>query len=319
MSFVKNYVLGAALAIGAAMTFGSTPAEAAINRVIGQNVKLVPTSGTTSIYTGFSFQGTTRNVLIIRPNNLPAGGRSPAIVMLHYDTGTPELQANGTHAGSLAAKMGFWVILPPAINGHWNDDPANDANATADDVGFLAALLKALPGKYPIDSHRISMNGLSNGGFMAERFACAHPQMLASVVAVAADMRDSLAAICQPSRPVPMVYVNGTADPLVPYNGSSTVASAPNSYSYWMGLNACNSADATTTTLPILVNDGTSVVLQHNAACTSLGEADLYTVVNGGHAWPGASFSPFGTASKNLDTTTMIGTFAKRWTNSSTI
>jgi polyhydroxybutyrate depolymerase len=313
---LKNYLMGMALTLGA-MMLGPAPAQAAL---IASNVKLVPTPGTTSFYAGVTYQGVSRNVIFIRPSSLPSG-RLPAIVMLHYDTGTPELQANGTRAGNLAARMGFWVVLPPAINGHWNDDPANDANATADDVGFLATLIQTATTLYPIDAHRISMAGLSNGGFMTQRFTCAHPEMIASAVSVAAEMRSSLAKICRPSRPVPMVYVNGTKDPLVPYNGMVGLVSAPNSFSYWTGLNACDNAQGTTTALPKVANDGTSVTLQHNAACTSLGEADLYTVVNGGHAWPGGqpNFQPFGTASQNLDTTTMIGTFAQRWSNASTL
>lgn len=316
MNFAQRYLGLFLVVLGVLLASGASSAHAT---VVGGKVPLTPTPGTTSFYIGVTYQGLTRNVLVIQPNPLPAG-KSPAIVMLHYDTGTPELQANGTRAANLAAKMGFWVILPPAVNGHWNDDPSQKS-PTADDVGFLQSLINTMTTQYPIDSHRISMNGLSNGGFMTQRFVCAHPEMIASAVAVAAEMRNSQVAICTPSRPVPMIYVNGTADPLVPYNGMTGLIGAMNSFAYWGGLSACNMAQSSTQNLPILVNDGTSVTLEHNASCTSRGEVDIYTVINGGHAWPGGqpNFQPFGVASQNLDTTTMIGTFAQEWTNESTI
>jgi len=209
------------------------------------------------------------------------------------------------------------VILPPAVGGYWNADPADSA-PTADDVGFLTTLIQTVTAEYPVDATRVSMTGLSDGGFMTTRMACEKPELIAAGVAVAAEMRTSLQAVCHPSRPVPMVFVMGTKDPLVPYNGSHQFVGAPKSFGTWTGFNACNTADTATENLPVKVNDGTSVVLQHNAVCSSLGEADLYTVNNGGHAWPGQGVSLLGKASANLDTTTMVGTFFQQWTNGST-
>jgi polyhydroxybutyrate depolymerase len=157
------------------------------------------------------------------------------------------------------------------------------------------------------------------------RMACDQPQLLASVSAVAAEMQTQESKYCAPTRPLPVIYVMGTADPVVAYNGSSTFIGAVNAFDQWMGFNACNTSQISTQQLPTLVNDGTSVSLQHVAACTSRGEVNLYTVANGGHAWPGAVKSKIeptgmtGIVSQNLDTTTTIGNFALLWTSSSTI
>ena len=302
----------------------SLTSQARDYQIVGGNIPLVPTANTVSFYEGYTWQGTTRSVLFIRPSK-ESSSKAAAIVMLHYDSGTPELQANLAKAGNLAASMGYWVILPPAINGHWNDDPSDTSNTT-DDVGFLKNLITGAEKEYPIDPTRVSMAGLSNGGFMTIRMACEQPQLLASGMAVAAEMGKAQVSDCRPSRPVPFVFVNGTADNVVPYNGSIGISgrrdvSAPVSFSNFMGYNACNSNKTSTQQLPVLVKDGTTVSLQHNAACTSLGEADLYTVTNGGHAWPGGqpNFQPFGPASGNLDTTTTLGNFAKLWTTKSTL
>jgi polyhydroxybutyrate depolymerase len=316
MNFFKAALLHTSLAC-AALVSSIAPAHAS-SGVVGGNVKLTPTSGTTSFYQGVSWQGTTRSVLFIRPTTLPAG-KSAAIVMLHYQTGTPELQANVAQAGKLAAKMGYWVILPPAIGGKWNDNPADKSNTT-DDVGFLKTLISTATQQYPIDATRVSMAGLSSGAFMTIRFACEQPNLIASGFAVAAEMLTTMSKACAPSRPVPMTLVMGTKDPIVAYNGNASYVSAPKSFGTWAGYSACNTNQTTTQNFKPSVNDGTTITFQHNAVCSSLGEADLYTVNNGGHAWPGgSSFGVFGIVSQNLDATTTLGNFAKLWTTKSTV
>jgi polyhydroxybutyrate depolymerase len=106
----------------------------------------------------------------------------------------------------------------------------------------------------------------------------------------------------------------GTADPVVPYAGSQTFTGAVNASLDWQGIDGCDTSKAVSTPLPILVQDGTSVIWQQNAACRSGDEVDLYTVNGGGHAWPGST-NPvhnvgLGIISQNLDATTVIGQFA---------
>jgi polyhydroxybutyrate depolymerase len=320
---LKNHFAALVLMIGAIA--GGVPAEGQA-RIIGQAAGLIPTLGSVSFYQAFTntANSDTRSVLFITPAFQRAGTNAPAIVMLHYDTGTPELQANLSNAGMLAAKMGYWVILPPAINGHWGDDPAA---STTDDVGFLSTLITQAINQFPIDSTRISMVGFSNGGFMTQRMACERADLITSGVSVAASMRTSLANQCAPSRPIPMVYVLGTADPVVPYEGAQSRSSAgsflsaADSLAKWSSFNHCGAAGGAATTLPVVVNDGTSVTLQHNANCASGGEVDLYTINNGGHSWPGPhylSYPGLGTISQNLQTTPVIGNFAELWTSTST-
>lgn len=319
MRFIKVSLLHAVLVVAALFSSLNT-AHAGFSFVIGKNVKLTKTTGTTSFYQGITWQGTTRSVLFIQPSN-PLPGKAPAIVLLHYDMGTPELMGNLSRIGTLAASMGYWIILPPGINGHWHDDPADTTNTT-DDVGFLTQVIQTATSQYPIDPARVSMAGMSNGGFMTTRMACERSNLIASAVVVAAEMRASMAKVCQPTRPVPTIFVMGNADTVVPFNGDLLFVSAQNSFGDWMGFNACDTSQTSMQNLPTTVNDGTSITLQHNAVCTSLGESDLYTVVNGGHDWPGGNYTyclPIGIATKNLDATALIGSFVQRWTNTSTI
>lgn len=298
------------------------------NTVYGQSLagSVNPTPGTQNYYETVNYQGDSRDVLIIQPDPLPLRAM-PAIIMLHYDGGTPELQANLARAGSLA-QQGYVVILPPGIDGHWSDDPDDPLDST-DDVGFLSRLISTMSVGVPnIDPKRIAMAGFSNGGFMSERMACERPDLIAAAFLVAASMRISLSQTCDPSRPVPIAFVVGTDDPLVPYDGADTplsrtsFLSAADTMSLWLNEHGCRPWQTQSADLPIVVNDGTSVTQALNDQCSSGGAVELFTVYGGGHAWPDGLYTSigadYGTISRNFDTTAMLADFAGRWSTDST-
>jgi polyhydroxybutyrate depolymerase len=116
------------------------------------------------------------------------------------------------------------------------------------------------------------------------------------------------------------MYVMGTADSIVDYNGSYGQDSAQQDFSYWGGMLGCNMNSATKTSLPVKVHDGTSVTEQQVSACSAGGAVQLYTIKNGGHAWPGYPYpnAGLGIVSQNFDATLAIGQFASQWTTNST-
>jgi polyhydroxybutyrate depolymerase len=320
MKYLTRYMIAAATSVLALAGFATT-ANAALKNTTPPTT-LVPTPNTVSFTQGVTYQGTTRQVLFIHPS-ATSSTKAPVLIMLHGSGGTPIDIANNSRVGTLAANMGYWVILPPQANGQWNVNAAVTTDPV-DDVGFMKTLIQTVIAQYPVDATRISMTGMSEGGFMTMRVACEQPQLLASVSAVAAEMVVSETKLCAPAKPLPTLYVMGTADPIVPYGGNTGLTGAVNANNFWMGLNACNTSQSSTTQLPNVVNDGTSVTLTHNAACSSRGETDLYTVNGGGHAWPGgtqADTTPGsnGFVSGNLNTTNVIGSFSKLWTSGSTI
>ena len=67
------------------------------------------------------------------------------------------------------------------------------------------------------------------------------------------------------------------------------------------------------TTLPTLVNDGTTVQLTDYTGCTAGNDLRLYTVDNGGHAWPNGLTQSVGKTTQNLDATGIIWSFASAY------
>jgi len=65
-----------------------------------------------------------------------------------------------------------------------------------------------------IDPGQIYATGVSNGGKMSLRLACEASDLLTGVAAVIAALPAGLE--CRPAKPVSIMLMNGTEDPLVP-------------------------------------------------------------------------------------------------------
>ncbi len=239
--------------------------------------------------------------------------------MLHGNGGTAENQGNITNAADLVAAQGVWVVLPDALNGTWNGDPANPTGI--DDVGFIADAIAILTDNFRADASRIYASGLSMGAFMAERFACERSDLIAATALVAGTITGGLSRACSPANPRPIMFMSGAADPIVPYNGGRIgVQSAPYAFDFWLSLLNCSASASVVTNLPDVANDATTVSLTQNSGCGSGGEVRLYTVNDGGHAWPGGwQYLPvpiIGRTSADIDATEEIWAFVSRYTNS---
>ena len=154
-----------------------------------------------------------------------------------------------------------------------------------DDIAFLDDVIAMMIADAPIDPSRITMAGMSNGGFMAARYACERAESIAGFASVVGSMRNALAQACQPTVPVPTLLVRGTSDLIVLYARPPGMLSAQDMFELWAGLNGCT-GDVTVESLPDTVDDNTQVELQRADGCVGAGDTRLYAVIGGGHAWP---------------------------------
>ena len=80
-------------------------------------------------------------------------------------------------------------------------------------------MLDQMATQFSVDTARIYVTGLSWGGFMAMKVGCAMADRIAAIAPVGAAMPKTM--VCLPSRPVPVVMINGTSDPVVPHGGGT--------------------------------------------------------------------------------------------------
>jgi polyhydroxybutyrate depolymerase len=131
--------------------------------------------------------------------------------------------------GDLLERMGrdrsFVVAYPTGFEGHF-DDLRRRASYSArrlkiDDVGFTRAIVDQVALEYGIDRRRVYALGYSNGGAMVLRLALQAPDLVAGVVAIAANLptADNIDCPIVEGRHTAVVLIEGTADPINPYLG----------------------------------------------------------------------------------------------------
>jgi len=199
----------------------------------------------------------------------------------------------------LADRHGFVVVYPDGVGRGWNDG-RSDLKAQAvrdkvDDVGFLRALLAHLSQQHPIDAKRVYATGISNGGLMSYRLACDAADAFAAVAPVAANLSVELMQSCRPAHAVSVAIINGTDDPMMPWQGGDIkvlwsrrgqVASTMDTFTRWLELNRC-APPTRSAPLDRVPEDGTSVITHSADRCADHSEVRLYEVQGGGHTWPG--------------------------------
>jgi len=265
--------------------------------------------------------GVRRSYLLHVPPLAGANAHAPLVLVFHGGGGHDWNMPGFTHFDDLADRQGFFVAYPDSTNTHWND---GRGESDADDVGFVRALIAHVAHSHPIDSRRIYATGISNGGFFSNRLACDLTDQIAAIVSIAAPMPKPLDSTCQPSRPISVMYIQGTDDPLVPINGGKVGfasgrgrgenISLDASARFWCKVDRISSPPEIAN-IPDVINDGTHVQRKTWVNGADHTEVIVYTIDGGGHAWPGAAqYLPkriVGKASQNLDATRTIWNFFK--------
>jgi polyhydroxybutyrate depolymerase len=258
------------------------------------SVRVVAASAKTTGEHFIKVDGIERRYLLHLPPAWTKPSKAPVIFMLHGGGGTPE-HTGGVDLEKYGDPKGFIIVYPEGRNRGWNDGrPVK--NRSYDDVGFLSALMDELVAKYNADPKRIYSTGISNGGFMSFTLACRIPEKIAAIAPEAGSMGPAVVEDCHPKRSIPVMMINGTADPLVKFEGGKVLGrddreSAPvgKVVDFWRN-QACGSARPPIKfeRLPdVDPNDGSTVEVER-IHCPG-GEIVNYTVKGGGHTWPGGT------------------------------
>ena len=236
--------------------------------------------------------GIQRRYLLHLPPGWTQQTKAPLVLMLHGGGGTPE-HTGARELDKYGDPKGFMIAYPEGLNRSWNDGRLIKGRPY-DDVGFLSALIDELVQKYNADPKRVYVTGMSNGGFMSFTLACRIPDKIAAIAPVVASMGPGAIEDCHPKRSIPVLMINGTADPLVKFEGGKVLRregseAEPISrvVAFWRN-QACGAAKPPIKLerLPDLdPNDGSTVEIER-VPCPG-GEIVNYTVKGGGHTWPG--------------------------------
>ncbi|MCR6495688.1 prolyl oligopeptidase family serine peptidase [Thermomonas sp. S9] len=241
--------------------------------------------------------GTVRTYALQIPARLPA----PLVLVLHGNTQQGRDILEHTSWPEVARRAGFVLVAPDGLNRGWAD-LRSDTEAAGrrpppgtDDVAFLTTLIQDLVARGIADPHRIYVAGVSNGGAMAMSLACVRPDLIAAASSTLMAMTQTMVANCHPRQGTPLVLMNGTADPLVNFDGGrgrsrlmgvSGLLSAEDTLRFWRRVDGCAPEDAGTTALPDVARDDHSRIVLVASHCPQGTDVRLYRVEGGGHRLP---------------------------------
>jgi polyhydroxybutyrate depolymerase len=136
----------------------------------------------------------------------------------------------GTGMNAKSDSANFVLVMPNGYQNSWNAGTCcgGASSEELDDVALFRAIFKEVGEHVNIDLDRVYATGLSNGGYMSYRLACEAADIFTAVApgAGAVGMNDigggtnsaSDFTKCEPSRPVSVLDIHGTSDPLIPYS-----------------------------------------------------------------------------------------------------
>lgn len=281
-----------------------------------------------SIITGdhaesIEFGGQERTYLIHIPTSLDHSKRVPLVFVLHGGGGTGDGMKRLTlnRFDTLADAEGFIVVYPDGFEKSWNDGREGGEFGAhiekIDDVGFFSTLIDHFIKELNVDPKRVYFTGISNGALMSHRLACELSSKIAAIAPLCGSKPAGLP--CTPSRPVSVLAINGTADPLAPWQGGWVAGkklSVPESIQFWVAHNQCSPIPITTQLPDTDPTDGTRIHLETYSNGQEDTEVILCVVEGGGHTWPGGvqylPESTIGKTSRDINACDLIWDFFKR-------
>ena len=276
-----------------------------------------------------------RDYLVYVPEAYDGSEAWPLVLNLHPITFNAGAQIELSQMNPVADTAHFLVAYPngtalsPDPNVRFWNPFLNPA--LPDDLSFLDHLIDTLVENFNVDENRVYMTGGDEGAIMTYTYACRRPEKIAAIATVSLVLPDSFVVSgCVPERPIPLLHMHGTADPIAPFEGGIDGAGnlAPpvrKVVGDWLANNGC-ALDSNVVDFPnINLADSSTVSRIEFSSCNSYLDANqairpyevwFYIVENGGHNYPGGAPLPemFGNMNRDISASAEIWKFFSRHT-----
>jgi len=193
--------------------------------------------------------GNYRSFHFVKPASVRAEGS--LVFILHGSGGNGKNMMKATTGlATHVATENVLLVYPDGYKKYWNEcrkaasSLANKENI--DEAAFFDGMIQYFKANYKISEQKVFAAGTSGGGHMCYKLAMTMPGKFRAVTAIIANMPDDNNMDCSEAKvAIPIMIVNGTADPLNPYNGGmmqsgnfimGTVRSTDNTFHYWASL-----------------------------------------------------------------------------------
>lgn len=253
-------------------------------------------------------QNQKRTYLLHTPPTYHPGQPMPLVMAFHGSGEQGQQMAQQTAFNQLADREGFIVVYPDGLNHKWNVS----GKSAEDNIAFVQHLIVQLRQMRSIDSQRIYAAGLSNGGIFVQQLACEAPGTFAAFASVAGSLPVQFKATCQRQTPISILMINGTSDPIVPWQGGTapnvrvgrdlSIPPIPDVIKFWSQHDACSAPP----TIKQRADQRVQTTQYQN--CQNGSEVSLVALQGAGHVWTGGGYG----TSAYLDSTQTVWNFLER-------
>jgi polyhydroxybutyrate depolymerase len=261
--------------------------------------------------TKIEYGGLNRRYLCYIPKNFDPNAKHPLIFILHGFNQPVETIVSGYSAMQAKADTDGTILIYPVATGSfekkslaWNTRYGTFANTAfpetekVDDVGFISRLIDVFLDNMNADPDRVYVTGTSLGGAMTYALSCYIPERLAAIAPVIMQVSNKIVAEFQKARPLPIMIITGTADPLVSSAGNKgsakdmlSIVSTEANIAYWKTRNGISS-DPVETALSDPITEifkgvpTPSRIIRYSWKSATGNDIVWLKVVNGGHWLP---------------------------------
>jgi polyhydroxybutyrate depolymerase len=196
---------------------------------------------------------------------------------------------------SVAEKEKFLLVIPdgsenPRRERFWNAGPicCDFFNSRVDDENFLLDLVQYASRMHQVNQQRMYLIGHSNGGAMAYRMACKHPELFSAIASLAGIGQYEVSE-CRRTAPLGVLHIHGTADQEVNYQGGlrygKPYVGAIELVERWALMNGCDGAVQSSDLTFDLVRNiaGADARVTNWTTCASGVKTELWTIPEGSH------------------------------------
>ncbi len=245
----------------------------------------------------------TRRFVVYVPKSYDGARATPVVLMYHGGGGNARNTMKQSKLAEKAEQAGFLAVLPegtppdPGKPASFRNNPQtwNDGSGrffagakNIDDVAFTSRLLDDLSSRFNVDTRRVYAIGFSNGSSMVYRLGAELADRIAAIAPVASSglkVKDPM-----PSRPVPMITIQGDSDPRNPLEGGEVdifgdkqIRPSPrDSVKKWAQVCGCPAE-------PAVIRKDAGVEAVRFGPCRDGAEIAFYIVSGLGHQWAGGA------------------------------
>ena len=252
-----------------------------------------------------TIEGIERTFDFYVPKNL--AGVPSLIFLLHGSDGSSQLMrylTNYEFEKQSEHRNNFIVVYPQGFEKYWNDCRksasyiANTSNIN--EIEFFKKMIEFFSENYKIDKNKVFSVGYSNGGQMCYKLALEIPELIKGIGVYSANLPVQANNDCNSGDlPVSTIIINGTSDPINPFEGGlvvlegdssrGRVLSSINTFNYFKSLlpDTCKNQE-------IFQKEYSEMVFSKEIKCSYSGHCiELVTVKEAGHTIPLTSIPPY--------------------------